>query len=110
MTIGGLAYARIKSAIFCYELRLGPVGLKNTKWKKTKLYSERDANKEYFYLVKLVSMTTYQVCSSFDCDFWSTSGTLFSIDMRLEFENYLVINKIFRSLLFATLLWFPIVR
>jgi hypothetical protein len=63
----------------------------------------------FFYLVELVAMTMCKVCG-FDCDFRSTSDTLFSIDMRLEFENYLVINKILLSLLFATLLWFPIVR
>lgn len=51
MTIGGLAYARIESAILLLRAASWsspPYKIKNGK--KRKLYSERNANKEFDFL------------------------------------------------------------
>jgi hypothetical protein len=54
-------------------------------------------------------MTMCQVCGIFDCESGTSSSIVFSIDMRPEFVNYMVINTILLSILFATFLLYSAV-
>jgi hypothetical protein len=54
--------------------------------------------------VTFEDMTTCQVCGCIDCSSGTVSGIMFSIDMRPEFKNYMVIKMLLLSILFAALL------
>jgi hypothetical protein len=56
-----------------------------------------------YLLVGFPAMTVCQVCGIIDCSSGTGRGIVFSIDMRPEFINYMVISIILLLVLFAPL-------